>query len=45
VFALVRAAEAEGFEPPVGCPTLAFNVRDALSDLFSAVVGGGDPPV
>jgi hypothetical protein len=23
-FALVRPAEAEGFEPPVGCPTLAF---------------------
>ena len=25
-FALVTAAEAEGFEPPVGCPTLAFKV-------------------
>jgi hypothetical protein len=27
VFALVRTAEAEGFEPPVGFPTLAFKLR------------------
>jgi hypothetical protein len=26
VFALVTDAEAEGFEPPVGCPTLAFKL-------------------
>jgi hypothetical protein len=27
-YVLVTDAEAEGFEPPVGCPTLAFKVCD-----------------
>jgi hypothetical protein len=31
--------------PPAGCPTLAFKARYALSDLFSAVVGGEVAPV
>jgi hypothetical protein len=31
MFALARGAEAEGFEPPMGYPALAFKVCEASS--------------
>jgi hypothetical protein len=40
VFALVEGVEAEGFEPPGGCPPLAFKVVDpAISDDHPSSMG------